>query len=98
MGGIYEVLGRMVASLFEAAVQALSKLSVKSESQAKCEVLHCFEKMLVGLNNAASSGFKDIYKSCKSALQDKSLAVRWAAAKVLTKSENPNSVEDPGLK
>ena len=82
MGGIYEALGRMVSALFDSAVQCLTKLAAKSESQAKCEVLHCFEKILVGLNTAASSGFKDIYKCCKSSLQDKSMAVRWAAAKV----------------
>lgn len=38
--------------------------------------------MLFGLQNAASNGFKDIYKACKTCLVDKSMVVRWAAAKV----------------
>lgn len=52
------------------------------QSQAKCEILLCFQKMLFGLGNAASSGYKDIYKACKACLVDKSMSVRWAAAKV----------------
>jgi len=40
------------------------------------------QKMLIGMQNAASNGFKDIYKACKNCLVDKAMSVRWAAAKV----------------
>lgn len=81
MGGIYKKLGRMVGALFDVGLQSLTKILYKSESQAKCEILLCFQKMLFGLGNAASSGYKDIYKACKACLVDKSMSVRWAAAK-----------------
>lgn len=53
-----------------------------SKAEAKCEVLQCYERILVGLDNCASSGFKEIYKACKTCLSGKSYAVRCAAAKV----------------
>ena len=52
------------------------------QAEAKCEVLQCYEKMLIGLSSAASSGFKDIFKACKACLGLKSYGVRCAAAKV----------------
>ena len=52
------------------------------QAEAKCEVLVCFEKILVGLDSAASSGFKDIFKQCKACLGLKAYGVRCAAAKV----------------
>ena len=52
------------------------------QPEAKCEILLCYQKMLFGLGNSASSGYRDIYKACKACLIDKSMAVRCAASKV----------------
>lgn len=81
VGNIYETLGRMVGTLFDFGLQSLTKLLYKTEIQAKCEILLCMRKMLFGLKDAASSGYKDIYKACKTFLVDKAMPVRWAAAK-----------------
>eukprot|EP00794_Sanderia_malayensis_P020258 gene20258-22242_t len=81
LGSIYQKAGRMVGTLFIDTEQSLMKFFKTAESEAKCEVLLCFENMLVGLDNAASPGFKDIYKASRNSLTDKSAAVRCSAAK-----------------
>lgn len=42
-----------------------------------------FEKMVLGLGNAGQSVYKDVYKAAKSALVDRVMPVRCAAAKCL---------------
>jgi len=41
------------------------------------------EKVVGGVGSAGSNTFKDIYKATKQCMTDRSMAVRFAAAKVL---------------
>ena len=80
-GAVFEKLGRMVGTLYDEGYLILCKLLPKAEPQAKCEILLCLEKLLIGMGNSGANGFKDIYKACKVSLLDKAMPVRWAAAK-----------------
>ncbi len=44
--------------------------------------MNCLEKILQGMGSAVNAYHKEIYKVARGALQDRSMAVRCAAAKV----------------
>lgn len=44
--------------------------------------MQTLEKLVSGLGSAGSNTHKDIYKACRQAMTDRSMAVRQAAAKV----------------
>lgn len=82
LGGMYERLGRMMGRSFEDTVVLLVRAQRAAESQGRCEILGTLGKMATGLESAGSAAHRDIYKVCKSAMTDRSMAVRSAAAKV----------------
>lgn len=53
------------------------------QSQGRCEIMLCIERILKGLGVSAVSCHRDIYKAARTCLTDRSMAVRCAAAKVL---------------
>lgn len=53
------------------------------QSQGRCEIMWCIERILKGLGVSAVSCHRDIYKAARTCLTDRSMAVRCAAAKVL---------------
>ena len=54
------------------------------QSTGRCEIMLCLQRIIKGLGSAAQSFHRDIYKAVRGALQDRSMAVRCAAAKVRT--------------
>ncbi|XP_071963983.1 HEAT repeat-containing protein 5B-like isoform X2 [Antedon mediterranea] len=83
IGAMYERLGRMVGSSFMETIQNLIKALKNAESTGRCEIMLCLEKILQGLGSAGHSCHKDIYKAARAALQDRTMAVRCAAAQCL---------------
>ncbi len=81
---MYERLGRMTGRSFEETVGLLTKGLKNAESSIRAETMAAFGKVCLGLGSAASSLHRDIYKSAKNALTDRSLPVRSAAADCLT--------------
>ena len=70
----------MAGTLFPETVQVLVKAMKPQDYRLKIlNTLHC---LLIGLGPSSSSAHKDIYKSVKNGLGDRSMAVRSAAAKV----------------
>lgn len=53
------------------------------QSQGRCEIMLCIERILKGLGVSAVSCHRDIYKAARPCLTDRSMGVRCAATKVL---------------
>ncbi|XP_050406917.2 HEAT repeat-containing protein 5B isoform X1 [Patella vulgata] len=83
LGAMYEKLGRMVGRSYEETVQVLIKSLRNSESQGRTEVMLTLEKVVAGLGSAGNSCHKDIYKAARQAMTDRSMSVRYAAAKCM---------------
>lgn len=83
LGVLYEQLGRLLISSFKETVANLLKAVKSAESQGRCEIMLCIEKILKGLGISAMSCHRDIYKAARPCLTDRSMAVRCAAAKCL---------------
>ena len=60
----------------------LFTFSLLFQSQGRFEIMQTLEKLVSGLGSAGSNTHKDIYKACRQAMTDRSMAVRQAAAKV----------------
>ncbi|XP_057200170.1 HEAT repeat-containing protein 5A isoform X1 [Triplophysa rosa] len=83
LGVLYEQLGRLLINSFKETVTNLLKAVKSAESQGRCEIMLCIEKILKGLGISAVSCHRDIYKAARTCLTDRSMAVRCAAAKCL---------------
>ncbi|XP_052001078.1 HEAT repeat-containing protein 5A isoform X2 [Xyrauchen texanus] len=83
LGVLYEQLGRLLINSFKETVANLLKAMKSAESQGRCEIMLCIEKILKGLGVSAVSCHRDIYKAARTCLTDRSMAVRCAAAKCL---------------
>ncbi|XP_016354004.1 HEAT repeat-containing protein 5A isoform X2 [Sinocyclocheilus anshuiensis] len=83
LGVLYEQLGRLLINSFKESVANLLKATKSAESQGRCEIMLCIEKILKGLGVSAMSCHRDIYKAARTCLTDRSMAVRCAAAKCL---------------
>ncbi|KAF4102286.1 hypothetical protein G5714_017086 [Onychostoma macrolepis] len=83
LGVLYEQLGRLLINSFKETVANLLKAMKSAESQGRCEIMLCIERILRGLGVSAVSCHRDIYKSARTCLTDRSMAVRCAAAKCL---------------
>ncbi|XP_065144355.2 HEAT repeat-containing protein 5A isoform X1 [Paramisgurnus dabryanus] len=83
LGVLYEQLGRLLINSFKETVANLLKAVKSAESQGRCEIMLCIEKILKGLGVSAVSCHRDIYKAARACLTDRSMAVRCAAAKCL---------------
>lgn len=80
---MYERLGRMTGRSFEETIGILNKGLKNAESSTRAETMLAFGKICCGLGSAASGMHRDLYKSAKTALTDRSLPVRAAAAQCL---------------
>ncbi|XP_062863467.1 HEAT repeat-containing protein 5A [Trichomycterus rosablanca] len=83
LGAMYEQLGRLLINSFKETVANLLKAVKSAESQGRCEIMLCVEKILKGLGVSAVPCHRDIYKATRSCLTDRSMTVRCAAAKCL---------------
>uniref|UniRef100_A0A8C1GY86 HEAT repeat-containing protein 5A n=1 Tax=Cyprinus carpio TaxID=7962 RepID=A0A8C1GY86_CYPCA len=83
LGVLYEQLGRLLINSFKESVANLLKAMKSAESQGRCEIMLCIERILKGLGVSAVSCHRDIYKAARTCLTDRSMAVRCAAAKCL---------------
>ncbi|XP_042598368.1 HEAT repeat-containing protein 5A isoform X1 [Cyprinus carpio] len=83
LGVLYEQLGRLLINSFKESVANLLKAMKSAESQGRCEIMLCIERILKGLGVSAVSCHRDIYKAARTSLTDRSMAVRCAAAKCL---------------
>uniref|UniRef100_A0A672QBW1 HEAT repeat-containing protein 5A n=1 Tax=Sinocyclocheilus grahami TaxID=75366 RepID=A0A672QBW1_SINGR len=81
LGVLYEQLGRLLINSFKESVANLLKATKSAEG--RCEIMLCIEKILKGLGVSAMSCHRDIYKTARTCLTDRSMAVRCAAAKCL---------------
>ncbi|XP_032821133.2 HEAT repeat-containing protein 5B isoform X4 [Petromyzon marinus] len=88
IGALYEKLGRMLGSSFPDTIGNLIKAVKSAESQGRSEIMISLQKILSGLGGAAASCHRDIYKSARVCLTDRSMAVRCAAAKCLLELQN----------
>ena len=52
------------------------------QSQGRSEIMSTLEKVIKGLGSAGNSTYKDVYKATKQCMTDRSMVVRFAAAKV----------------
>ncbi|XP_048732912.2 HEAT repeat-containing protein 5B-like isoform X5 [Ostrea edulis] len=83
LGAMYEKLGRMTGRSFEETVQTLIKSLKNAESQGRSEIMSTLEKVIKGLGTAGNSTYKDVYKATKQCMTDRSMVVRFAAAKCM---------------
>ncbi|XP_014676646.1 PREDICTED: HEAT repeat-containing protein 5B-like [Priapulus caudatus] len=83
IGEMHSKLGRMMGRSFEETVLLLIKSLKNSESQGRMEIMMTLQKILAGLGSAAVSCHKDVYKATRSAMTDRSMSVRAAAAKCM---------------
>ncbi|XP_022085919.1 HEAT repeat-containing protein 5B-like [Acanthaster planci] len=83
LGAMYEKLGRMMGSSFPETIQGLLKALKNAESTGRCEIMLCLQRIVKGLGSAAQGYHRDIYKAVRTALLDRSMAVRCAAAKCM---------------
>lgn len=83
LGEMYSRLGRMMGRSYEETVQVVTKQFRNMESQSRIETLQTFEKICSGMDIAASSVHKEIYKIAKVCLADRVMAVRTAAARCI---------------
>lgn len=81
LGHLYERLGRNAGGIFPDALQVLVKALKSSDHAIKKSALISIQKMIAGLGNSASYGFKDMSKSFRGCLTDKSMTIRCEAAK-----------------
>ncbi|KAJ7987357.1 hypothetical protein DPEC_G00325640 [Dallia pectoralis] len=88
VGAFYEKMGRMLGSSFPDTINNMLKALKSAESQGRSEILLSLQKVLNGLGGAAASCHRDIYKSARSLLTDRSMAVRCAVAKCLLELQN----------
>ncbi|XP_072565589.1 HEAT repeat-containing protein 5B isoform X3 [Paramormyrops kingsleyae] len=88
VGAFYEKMGRILGSSFPDTINNLLKALKSAESQGRGEILLSLQKVLNGLGGAAASCHRDIYKNARSLLNDRSMAVRCAAAKCLLELQN----------
>eukprot|EP00731_Ephydatia_muelleri_P027892 Em0019g765a len=79
LGALFEHHGRMAGSLFLETMQLFLKALKVQEYRA--EILNAMGCVVVGLGTSSSSVQKEIYKSIRTGLGDKSMLVRSAAAK-----------------
>ncbi|KAJ0009197.1 hypothetical protein NQD34_016612 [Periophthalmus magnuspinnatus] len=83
LGSLFEQLGRMLSGSSKETFTNLLRALKNAESQGRCEILGSLEKMLRGLGPLAAPVHRDIYKSARTCLTDRSMCVRCAAAKCL---------------
>lgn len=83
LGSLFEQLGRMLSGSSKDTFINLLRALKNAESQGRCEILCSLEKMLRGLGSSAAAVHRDVYKSARTCLSDRSMAVRCAAAKCL---------------
>uniref|UniRef100_A0A8C2G6A0 HEAT repeat-containing protein 5A n=1 Tax=Cyprinus carpio TaxID=7962 RepID=A0A8C2G6A0_CYPCA len=83
LGVLYEQLGRLLINSFKETMANLLKAMKSAESQGRCEIMLCIERILKGLGVSAVSSHRDIYKAARPCLTDRSMAVRCAATKCL---------------
>ncbi|XP_031435784.1 HEAT repeat-containing protein 5A isoform X2 [Clupea harengus] len=83
VGALYEQLGRLLISSFRESVGTLLKAVKSAESQGRYEIMLSMERILRGLGVSAVPCHRDIYKTARACLTDRSMAVRCATAKCL---------------
>ncbi|XP_022329177.2 HEAT repeat-containing protein 5B-like isoform X3 [Crassostrea virginica] len=88
LGAMYEKLGRMTGRSYEETVQTLIKSLKNAESQGRSEIMSTLEKVIKGLGSAGNSTYKDVYKATKQCMTDRSMVVRFAAAKCMSQLVN----------
>lgn len=88
LGAMYEKLGRMTGRSYEETVQILIKSLKNAESQGRTEIMSTLEKVIKGLGSAGNSTYKDVYKATKQCMTDRSMVVRYAAAKCMSQLVN----------
>ncbi|XP_061173824.1 HEAT repeat-containing protein 5B-like isoform X2 [Saccostrea echinata] len=88
LGAMYEKLGRMTGRSYEETVQTLIKSLKNAESQGRSEIMSTLEKVIKGLGSAGNSTYKDVYKATKQCMTDRSMVVRFAAAKCMLQLVN----------
>ena len=79
LGQLYEKLGRCAGGVFPDALQCLVKSIKASDASIKKASLFSMEQMILGLENSASYGFKELSKAFRSCMTDKVLPVRCKA-------------------
>ncbi|KAL0968979.1 hypothetical protein UPYG_G00220780 [Umbra pygmaea] len=83
LGALYEQLGRLLVNTFKETLANLCKAMKSAESQGRYEIMLSVEKILRGLGVSAVPCHRDVYKTTRICLTDRSMAVRCAAAKCL---------------
>lgn len=83
LGSLFEQLGRLLSGCSKDTFSNLLRALKNAESQGRCEILSALEKMLRGLGPLAAPAHRDVYKSSRTCLSDRSMSVRCAAAKCL---------------
>ncbi|XP_072169312.1 HEAT repeat-containing protein 5B-like [Diadema setosum] len=83
LGKMYQLLGRLMGSSYSETIQSLIKALKNAESTGRCEIMWCLQKILQGLGSVTQPHHRDIYKAARSALQDRTMAVRVSASKCL---------------
>lgn len=78
----YAVTLFQLGGLLQETIQVLVKALKNAESQARAETMLTLRKILLGLGPSAAICHRDIYKSAKICLIDRSMYVRKAAAEV----------------
>ncbi|XP_028967537.1 HEAT repeat-containing protein 5B [Galendromus occidentalis] len=84
LGCMYERLGRMMGRSYEETVQILLKLHKSGDLQTRLEIMTCLYKILFGVGNAATQYHRDISKSMKACLAERTLAIRETASSTLS--------------
>uniref|UniRef100_A0A6Q2YC77 HEAT repeat-containing protein 5A n=1 Tax=Esox lucius TaxID=8010 RepID=A0A6Q2YC77_ESOLU len=83
LGALYEQLGRLLVNTFKETLANLWKAMKSAESQGRYEIMLSVEKILRGLGPSAVPCHRDVYKTARGCLTDRSMAVRCAAAECL---------------
>ncbi|XP_055352546.1 HEAT repeat-containing protein 5B-like isoform X2 [Paramacrobiotus metropolitanus] len=83
LGEMYEKLGRMVGRSYEETVTVCLRNLKSAESQTRIEIMKTLEKVITGMGSAAASHHREIHKHLRTAMTDRIMAVREAAARCL---------------
>ncbi|KAH9415275.1 HEAT repeat-containing protein 5B [Dermatophagoides pteronyssinus] len=85
IGIMYENLGRLMGRTYDETVQLLLKLLKNADSQTRFEIYSTLGMIISGLGSAGNSIYRDVYKSLKHGMLDRSMSVRANAARCLQK-------------
>lgn len=83
IGVMYESLGRLMGRTYEETVRILLKILKTCDSQTRYEIYYTLKAILCAMGTAAHSVHREIYKSLKHGLIDRSMPVRINATECL---------------